>query len=953
MVFLRANVYNSAFVKFLALFRLTGELFYLMQALLYRKLSELVERFNTERSGKRSGWVKRLFESLDWGRRSAYTIESDNSQGYSLLVDNFPMVNVLVDSPNNVDPVYSALNRAYNQDVPWVVATDFQSLGVFGSYWVSFPHDVSSALGLRMESSEYLAEAHNLEILTPHAVAQNTLNELYDSFTGRKRRVPIDLHFIERMGQWRQLVLHALEPSSVGSDKLVHRLINTLFLIRYLEDCRLTQDRLLDIANEQSDIEFTQRLHLVFDQTAFKTGYTVPTKSELANLQQAPLRGLLGQLYGYPEYGVNYDFAAMNVDILGRFYEEYLRKDVVRVDETKAVRTLFERPTYRLEDVRREHGIYFTPRFIVDYILNNLISRFRDRHASNDLPFILDIAAGSGTFLSAAIDHIVRAYRMRNGFADVANHLIGLDADSRAIEAARLNLTARLLGQAISKRPPPLKLGRVDLILGGPEEAKRDSLIPPDGADIIVGNPPFIKYEWLKKQYHVPDFSIQFETAMGRTDSYIMFVEAAVKLLREGGYGGLVLPNNILRTRTAGPLRNWLSKHVDVLEIIDFLDQRVFQGVSAYVCILLFRKRSTEKVSGRTMVARIYEVSGTPASQLASLSVAQSDESLEGSEVFWVDPPSGRGPWNLRNRTELELLELLREVSDDSVESALNLRQGVKTGGDPIFIVEGSQMTEGLYLLTGRQKPYAIERGLLIPVLRNRDLRRWGSRATAFLIYPYDRESGKLLPWKTIETEYPRTAAYLESHKVELSGRRSLRGKKWYSLIEPRFQTISSDMPTLAAAEISLRPVISRPVPQDAALVGNAWLTLRNRNYDLDVVMTYLNSSIAEWYLRQVSPLLQGGYILLRQTNLSKLHLPRFLKASDTFARDELKRLAVELVKASTESDWRANPSIRNEIESAEEQIDVLIMEALRLKSSHAEQIRRSITLTRQLKQND
>jgi type I restriction-modification system DNA methylase subunit len=921
-----------------------------MQALLYRKLSELVERFNTERSGKRSGWVKRLFESLDWGHGSAFTIESENGQGFRLLVDNFPMVNVLVDSPNNIDPVYSALNRAYNQDVPWVVATDFQSLGVFGSYWVSFPHDVSAALALRMESSEYVAEAHNLEILTAHAVAQNTLNELYDSYTGRKRRVPIDLHFIERMVQWRQLVLNALGPSSVGSDKLIHRLINTLFLIRYLEDCRLTQDRLLEIANESSDVKFTQRLRIVFDETAVRTGYSVPTKAELADLQQAPLRDLLKQLYGYPDYGVNYDFAAMNVDILGRFYEEYLRKDVVPADETRAVQMLFEPPTYRLEDVRRQHGIYFTPRFIVDYILNNLIGRFRDRHVSHDLPFILDLAAGSGTFLSAAVDHLGKAYRMRNGFSDIADHLIGLDADPRAIEAARLNLTAKLLGQALSKRPPNLKLDCVDLI-GGPGEAYRHSLIPPDGADIIVGNPPFIKYEWLKERYHVPDFSARFETATGRTDSYIMFVEAAVKLLREGGYGGLVLPNNILRTKTAGALRNWLSKHVDVLEIIDFLDQRVFQGVSAYVCILLFRKRSTEKVSSSTMVARIHEISDTPASQLASLSVAQSDKSLEGSEVFWADQPSGRGPWNLRNRTELELLELLREVSDDSVGSALNLRQGIKTGADPIFIVEGSQITEGLYLLTGQQKPHAIERDLLIPVLRNRDLRRWGSRATAFLIYPYDRDSGKLLPWKTIETNYPRTAAYLEAHKMKLSGRRSLRGrKKWYELIEPRFQTISSDMPSLAAAEISLRPVISKSEPPDAALVGNAWLTLKNEDYDLDIVMTYLNSAVAEWYLRQVSPLLQGGYILLRQTNLSRLPVPRFLKASDTFARDDLKRLAVELVKASTEANWRANPTTRNEIESAEERIDILIMEELRLKSSHADQIRRSITLARQIK---
>src|SRR5207237_4479620 len=125
---------------------------------------------------------------------------------------------------------------------------------------------------------------------------------------------------------------------------------------------------------------------------------------------------------------------------------------------------LFDPPTYRLQDVRRERGIYFTPRFIVDYILNNLLGRFRDRHASHDLPFIIDVAAGSGTFLAAAIDHLGKAYRMRNGFSDIADHLIGLDVDPRAIEAARLNLTAKLVGQALSKQSPNLKLDCVDLI---------------------------------------------------------------------------------------------------------------------------------------------------------------------------------------------------------------------------------------------------------------------------------------------------------------------------------------------------------------------------------------------------------------------------------------------------------------------------------------------------------
>jgi hypothetical protein len=81
-----------------------------MQAVTYR-LSELVERFSAERVVKPAAWVKHLFESLDWGNRFAFAISPMNGSGYSLLVDNLPMVNILADSPDNIDNVYRALNR--------------------------------------------------------------------------------------------------------------------------------------------------------------------------------------------------------------------------------------------------------------------------------------------------------------------------------------------------------------------------------------------------------------------------------------------------------------------------------------------------------------------------------------------------------------------------------------------------------------------------------------------------------------------------------------------------------------------------------------------------------------------------------------------------------------------------------------------------------------------------
>src|SRR6185295_57931 len=128
-----------------------------MQAALYRRLNEIVDAFRTGSHSRTESWVRKLFEALDWGERATFSLRTEPG-GFALEVDHCRVINVAVQSPNDGEAVYAALNRAYNQDVGWVIATDFRSLGLFGSYWVSFPHTVESALAFKIDYSEYLVE---------------------------------------------------------------------------------------------------------------------------------------------------------------------------------------------------------------------------------------------------------------------------------------------------------------------------------------------------------------------------------------------------------------------------------------------------------------------------------------------------------------------------------------------------------------------------------------------------------------------------------------------------------------------------------------------------------------------------------------------------------------------------------------------------------------------------
>lgn len=919
-----------------------------MQPAIYRKLSEVVERYRIDPSGRREVWVRRFFEALDWGGPAAFSIDS-NEDGFSLSVDKCPVINVIIEKPSAIEPVYRGLNRAYNQDVPWVVATDFNSFGLFGSYWVSFQHDVSSATALKFEFSEYLLEAQNFELLTPDAVAHNRIDELYRSFSGRRKRLPIDIHLVERMSHWRQLALESLGPNAAGADASIYQLINALFLVRYMEDSKVIPVSLKGLAEEENKEKCASGLRRILSQINQTVGYRVPTRKDLDKLNLVPLRSLLRDLYGYPELGIEYDFAAMSVDVLGRFYEEYLQSKPEQIQKKPNREDLFiDISSYEFENIRRKRGIYYTPRYLVDYIVSNLVTRHKAANPQSGPPAILDLAVGSGTFLTTGLDQLFENYSKTDP-SRLIGSVTGLDIDERAIEAARLNLTAKFISKGIRENFSELRLKCFDLLRQGPEASELRNLVPQDGFDIIVGNPPYIQYEKLAATYPLDSLQANFEVADQRVDSYMLFVEAAVDLLKLGGLCGLVLPNGIIRSKTASRLREWLAKKADLLEMVDFLDQPVFKSAAIYVCILLFRKKSNQVPSPQTTVVKVFHLSNTPSSQLARVSVA-TEGMQNGYEVFQTPQPSGPTPWVLRNRTEIELVEFIKKECVSLKVGEVEIRQGIKTGLDEVFLVQTNSFGKGKSVISDNPG-VVIENELLLPVFRNRDLRRWNSRPSFSVIYPYDLKTKRLLPWKTIEQNYPGCATYLKAHKDKLAKRKSLRGKEWYALIEPRLATVSSALEMLFIAEMSFRPSVSSVSTKATTIVGGAgggsWILFEKNAYQKGSLMAYLNSIIAEWFLRQVSTPRRGGWLLVESQALTNLPIPKFLKDKNSFANNELERLTAKIAEKLQAAVGAHSASIRREVQIIEDQIDSIIIETLGLTSKHADYIRSRVSASR------
>jgi hypothetical protein len=117
------------------------------------------------------------------------------------------------------------------------------------------------------------------------------------------------------------------------------------------------------------------------------------------SVDDAPLRQIIGALY-YPESPYAFDY--IEADILGSIYERFLGKTIRLTDGHRAV--VEEKP-----EVRKAGGVYYTPKYIVDYIVQQTLGPLLKNKtpAQAEKIKVLDPACGSGSFLIGAYQHLL------------------------------------------------------------------------------------------------------------------------------------------------------------------------------------------------------------------------------------------------------------------------------------------------------------------------------------------------------------------------------------------------------------------------------------------------------------------------------------------------------------------------------------------------------------------
>lgn len=781
--------------------------------------------------------------------------------------------------------------------------------------------DYTSEVDYLWNFSKQAVEAGSLARLLPSGAKE------------RQYRVPVDEAFLEDMTGWRETLakdLYSRNPEVTAEllNDVVQRTLDRLVFIRMAEDRGiLSEGGLLAIIQtwklQRPDRPIQGAINHLYSKVHRDLNGEIfeahACEDERYWFTPSVLAKIIESLY-FPNSP--YLFDVIGVELLGSIYERFLGKKIRLTEKRVKVE---EKP-----EVKKAGGVVYTPSPIVDYIVEvavgdqisgqnpALISNFK----------VLDPACGSGSFLVSAFSRIaeeyLRYYESHPGSAGrgtlfpdlivegetsrlsiekkseiLRNCVFGVDIDPQAVEVTMLSLYLKVLEgeEAIPENKgllPRMKqnircgnslVGRADLpqtTLDG--EILQPTLKPFDWDDqregfgsvlatgkfdAVIGNPPYVRIQQLKKWSPREAEFVQghYSTARkGNVDLYIPFIQKAVELVRHEGVVGVIVQHKFFQANYGASLRNVIANGRLLRQIVNFGHQQLFKGRTTYPCLLFLSPQGSRtldyaefsKVTDlREQLGSLREVPRKQVEGVASGIIEQ----IPAGDTAWIFSPAGAGD-PLFQRLSKKWPPLRRVA---------RIFRGGQTSADNVFILELVSPSQAMHLddstvrvrVEGDGEPFALETRFLKPLFKSGEFNRYNlESAKRVLVFPYSIEGDKasLLDFNTIRSQAPRTAGYLESRRKDLHGRKG--AKKWWAYGYPKNLT-EFDAPKIVTRDLAPRAEYCLDKVGGAYFPGGAaggYGIRPDAGIDVRYLLGLLNSRLLDRLLQRRTTRMRDGW---------------------------------------------------------------------------------------------
>lgn len=866
-----------------------------------------------------------------------------------------------VDVKGEVAPAYQVRRYGWSAKLPISIITDFEELAVYDCTKKPNPTDKASVSRTNyLTFREYLTQFDFLwDTFSKEKVLKGSFDKYVQSTANKKGTATVDKEFLQSLDTWRTLLAENIAKCNKELDEdeinfVVQQTIDRLIFLRIAEDRGVEPNGNMQSVLKHGD--YYKNLFSIFRQAddKYNSGLFDFKKDSLSKdliIENKVVKSIINQLY-YPESP--YEFSVLSVEILGSAYEQFLGKQIKLSKSGKAI--IEEKP-----EVRKAGGVYYTPQYIVDYIVQNTVGKLCDGKTPKQISelTICDPACGSGSFLLGAYQFLLdwhKNYYSENGKLSkvkkdspltldgnlttaekkriLLNNIYGVDIDVNAVEVTKLSLLLKCMEGETSasiahqmsmfnERVLPtldnnIKSGNslIDLDYYGTQlDFGEEKKIKPfswqkafadvfkkNGFDAVIGNPPYVRQELLGNQKTY--FQTHYKAFHGMADLYSYFIEKGITLLKGNGLLGIIVANKFMRSNYGEPLRKYLKSQT-IHEIIDFGDLPVFESATTYPCILIASQTSKNKT---------FSLANMKSLDFTSLQVTV-DENKTMLEISSLDDTG----WNLSSEVDQTLNKklLLNSISLGAYVKK-KIFYGLKTGLNEAFVIDEKTRQELI-------KKDKRSKDVIKLFVAGKDIKRYQPFSiNRYLIllpkgFTNKKSNNSKDGWKWLKENYSAIAEYLEPYK-ERGEKRFDKGDYWWELRACDYYT-EFEKPKIILPDIALKMQATYDT-NNFYSVNTAYIIPTDDKFLLGL----LNSNVVHYYYSKISSTIRGGYMRFIRQYLETIPIKTDKTKEPEIVKlvEQLLQLNIELKDTNLET---KKEQIQNRISYYEDRINEIVYE--------------------------
>jgi len=670
----------------------------------HKKIADLVERFEEQAASykkvdynetqTRRDFIDPFFKALGW--------DMDNSNGYAeayreVIHEDKIKIAGATKAPDysfklpggkrlffveakkpsvvvkdEVLPAYQVRRYAWSAKMPISILTDFEEFAIYDCNKKPSSSDKASVARIKyLTYKDYLNEFDFLwETFSKEKVLKGSFDTYIAADKNKKGTATVDKEFLASLDEWRkQLALNiALRNEKLTEEELNFTVQQTLDRIIFL---RIAEDRGVEgyenLKRLIKEGDYYSNLYKYFKEAdeKYNSGLFDFRKDKISKgitIDNKTIKTIINELY-YPVSP--YEFSVLSVEILGSAYEQFLGKQIKLTAGHRAL--IEEKP-----EVRKAGGVYYTPQYIVEYIVENTVGKLCTGKTPDEVANlrIVDPACGSGSFLLGAYQYLLNwhmqfykpdfekytaiaqnskdynekqrkdAIKQRNklpltpdGNLTTAlkkqiliNNIYGVDIDTQAVEVTKLSLLLKCMeGETGSSINAEMRFGERVLPTLDSNIKCGNSLVDTDfydgqldfdpgierkikpfswkqafpkvfemgGFDIVIGNPPYIQSREEQFSANEKKYYQNFKTVEYQINTFGLFVERSIGVLKKQGLLGFIIPNYWLSTKYDNKLRNFIFHKNKVIEVVNIY--KVFETAVVDTLLITIRKDSLKE----------------------------------------------------------------------------------------------------------------------------------------------------------------------------------------------------------------------------------------------------------------------------------------------------------------------------------------------------------------------